>query len=90
MQYADIVAGHAFSRDGVEWVFHPTPPWTANVTSTDGSKRHYATRERPFLLLGDDRAPVALFTSVTLPGHPKQNASAGGDYSFTHVQPVGP
>ena len=50
----------------------------------------YATRERPFLLLSDDaqRVPIALFTSVTLPGHPKQNKSAGGDYSFTHVQPV--
>lgn len=91
LQYADIVAGHAFSRDGIDWHFHRTPPWTANVTNVDGSTRHYATRERPFLLLTDDaeRAPVALFTSVTLPGRPKQNYTRdGGDYSFTHVQPV--
>ena len=88
-QYADVVAGHAFSANGLDWVFHPTPPWTADVTSVDGSTRHYATRERPCLLLsdGEDRTPVALFTSVTLPGHPKQNKSVG-DYSFTHVQPV--
>ena len=45
MQYAEIVAGHAFSRDGVEWRFHPTPPWTADVTNVDGSKRHYGLRD---------------------------------------------
>ena len=50
-----------------------------------------ATRERPFLLQTDDaaRRPVALFTAVTLPGHPKQNwTKDGGDYSFVHAQPV--
>jgi len=92
LQYADIVAGHAFSKDGVDWHFHATPPWTANVKNTDGTTWHYATRERPFLLLSQDqrRTPLALFTAVTLPGRPKQNYSEdGGDYSFTHAQPVG-
>ena len=43
---------------------------TADVTDTEGVTRHYATRERPFLLLSNDgaRRPVALFTAVTLPG----------------------
>ena len=88
-QYADIVAGHGFSTDGMNWTFSPTVPYTAAVTGTDGTTKHYATRERPFLLLSDDaaRTPIALFTSVTTPGHPKQ-AKPLVDYSFTHVQPV--
>ena len=75
----------------MDWHWHPTPPYTADITSTDGKTQHYATRERPFLLLTDDaeRSPMALYTAVTLPGRPKQNLTAGGDYSFTHVQPVG-
>ena len=91
LEYADVVAGHGFSANGVDWHWHPTPPYTADITSTDGKTQHYATRERPFLLLTDDaeRSPMALYTAVTLPGRPKQNLSAGGDYSFTHVQPVG-
>merc|ERR1712048_1182673 len=77
LQYADIVAGHAYSVDGVDWHFHPTPPYTATVGDTEGVSKHYATRERPFLLLSDDdtKTPMALFTSVTLPGRPKQNVS---------------
>jgi hypothetical protein len=91
LEYADIVAGHAFSVDGLDWKFHPTPPYSADVVGTDGSRLHYATRERPFLLLSEDaaRRPLALFTAVCEPGRPKQNASKdGGDYSFTHVSPV--
>ena len=90
LQYADVVAGHGYSVDGVDWHWHPTPPYTADVTDTSGQTLHYATRERPFLLLSDDgkKAPIALFTAVTMPGRPKQNKSAGGDYSFTHAQPV--
>eukprot|EP01043_Picozoa_sp_COSAG02_P040350 COSAG02_NODE_3259_length_7079_cov_30.942693_3_plen_381_part_00 len=90
LQYADIVAGHGFSKDGIAWTWHPTPPYSADVTDTTGRTLHYATRERPFLLLSDDiqKSPLALFTAVTMPGRPKQNKSAGGDYSFTHVQPV--
>ena len=90
-EYADIVSGHGFSIDGVKWTWHPTPPYTADVTDTSGRTRHFATRERPFLLLSDDaeRRPLALYTAVTLPGHAKQNwTKDGGDYSFTHVQPV--
>ena len=91
-QYADIVAGHAYSVDGEQWTFHPTPPYTADIVDeTNNITRHFATRERPFLLLSDDgeRTPIALYTAVTPPGHPKQNwTKDGGDYSFTHVQPV--
>ena len=89
-QYADIVAGHAFSEDGLNWTFSDVPPYTADVLATDGTMAHYATRERPFLLLDDSdgggRAPVALYTAVTLPGRPKQ--VKGVDFSFTHVSPV--
>jgi hypothetical protein len=58
LHYADIVAGHAFSVDGVDWTFHPRPPWSADVTGVDGTTKHYATRERPFLLLSESKAPV--------------------------------
>lgn len=89
--YNDIVAGHAYSRDGVRWQFSDEPPYTATVKTEDGgadANYVYATRERPFLLFDEDtEAPIALFTSVTLPGRPKQEAQ---DYSFTHVQPVAP
>eukprot|EP00729_Bicosta_minor_P002530 gene2530-9423_t len=90
-QYAEIVAGHGFSTDGANWTFSAIPPYTAIVNSTDGKSLHYATRERPFLLLSDDAElkPIALFTAVTTPGHPKQ-AKPLVDYSFTHVQPVKP
>eukprot|EP01051_Picozoa_sp_SAG22_P001555 SAG22_NODE_62_length_23371_cov_84.500602_21_plen_126_part_00 len=89
LQYADVVAGHGYSTDGAAWHWHPTPPYTADVTDSQGTTLHYASRERPFLLMSDDgeQSPVALFTAVMPPGRPKQNRS-NGDYSFTHVQPV--
>ena len=84
-RYNDVVAGHAFSRDGLAWTFSAVEPWTSAVEGDDGEVRDYATRERPFLLFDDAGDPVALYTAVTLPGHPKQSPE---DYSFTHVQPV--
>ena len=90
LPYNAIVAGHAFSADGVAWTLADAPPYDATVTRADGSVLTYGTRERPFLLLSDDgaRRPLALYTAVTRPGTDK--TVAGEDASFTLVQPVAP
>lgn len=84
--YNLIVGGHGFSRNGLNWTWSSLPPYTSFVKHRNGTTLNYGTRERPSLLFEGGK-PVALYTSVTLEGRPKQQV--GVDASFTLMQPIG-
>lgn len=75
------VGCHAFSLDGVSWMFGGVA-YTNNVTFTDGSSIFLTRRERPHLVFANYSSliPVALVNSAVAPGY--------GDRSFTLVQPL--
>ena len=89
---------HGFSRDGINYTWSSTPPYTRWVNHTGVSEAvSYGTMERPFLLLEDLGAgpvPTALYTAVTYPGQPGQpnlevpNKIGPNDASFVLMQPV--
>jgi hypothetical protein len=58
------VGGHAYSNDGINWVFSNTRAYTHLVTWTDGTALNMSRRERPQLLLDSKRTPLALYTAV--------------------------
>jgi hypothetical protein len=78
---ATYSGGHAYSRDGLDWAYSPTPAYSTTVETSPaggGGSVHYVRRERPHLVL-DGGQPTHLVTGVT---HPP------GDWSFTHVQRI--
>jgi len=87
--YADRVAGFAYSRDGINWIRSPTPPFDNKVTHVGGIQSAYTTRERPkiFLEPKDRTSLVALFNGVAgVPGGNKDKC--GEDWTFTLAQPI--
>jgi len=58
------VGGHAYSSDGINWVFSATRAYTHTVTWTDGTSLSMARRERPQLLFDSKRNPTVLYTAV--------------------------
>ena len=60
------VAGLAFSRDGLDWRFAASEPYSNVVHFADGSSLVVPTRERPMLLFDPlTREPTHLFTGAT-------------------------
>jgi hypothetical protein len=62
-RYADVASAHGFSKNGLDWTWSSTPPYTrwVNHTGVDLAVS-YGTMERPFLLtedLGDGPVPTA-------------------------------
>ena len=78
--------GHAYSRDGRQWVLHNTAAYTTTITTAAGEAHHFARRERPHLLFAEDgTTPQMLFTSLTnwSVGHHPPN-----DKAFTFGQAI--
>ena len=77
------VGGHAFSEDGIHWIFGGRS-YGHIVEFTDGTSFTFARRERPHFVFAEDGVtPVALTTG----------AQYGGKYfdaTYTMLQPVGP
>lgn len=98
------ISGHAFSRDGLEWVSSPYEPYNSTVHWADGSEGsavYYSTMERPKLVFGADGIPTHLVNGVsgiqfpcyTCGGHCshcKQQTGRGNDldWDFTLVRPL--
>eukprot|EP01007_Sphenomonas_quadrangularis_P002684 NODE_443_length_1479_cov_149.490210_g327_i0.p1 GENE.NODE_443_length_1479_cov_149.490210_g327_i0~~NODE_443_length_1479_cov_149.490210_g327_i0.p1 ORF type:complete len:402 (+),score=90.41 NODE_443_length_1479_cov_149.490210_g327_i0:45-1250(+) len=86
------VAGHAYSRDGINWKIADEPAYSTTVTYTNGTTLLYGKRERPHLLFDDDQNPIALTNGIcTTPDYHLCNANPAPGYfdtSFTLIQPV--
>jgi hypothetical protein len=90
--------GHAWSRDGLDWSDNPrVGAFDTTINFTDGTSIKCERRERPQMIIGENKRPVALVTGLT--GCPKGLMSKGdnlnsgdakfyegGDDSFTLVQ----
>jgi len=58
------VGGHAYSNDGISWVFSNTRAYTHLVDWVDGTATNMSRRERPQLLFDSKRVPKVLYTAV--------------------------
>lgn len=94
---AAFCAGHGFSRTGEAgdwtWIGGPDAPYNFTSVEADGvTLRNFSTRERPWALLGGGQYGdefVALINGVS-PSMPAYNKfTAGQDWTYTNVQPVG-
>ena len=76
------VGAHAFSRDGLRWTLAETRAYSTVIETAGGGNVTYGRRERPHLVLDEQRKPTHLLSAVQYgPGMP-------ADFSFTHVQPI--
>jgi hypothetical protein len=83
--------GHAFSRDGAEWTFSATVPFSNVVNFTDGGSVVLQRRERPHVITDAKGFITHLVSAVQPPPteakHPK-SSSFSNDYTYTMVVPV--
>jgi hypothetical protein len=70
--------GHAFSRDAWHWRKSKGDSYTATVAHHGGHVT-YGGRQRPALVMNEQKEPVALVTGVE-PGGTQH------DHTFTHLQ----
>ena len=47
------ISGHAYSVDGLAWVFSTVEPYSDAVIRTDGTVQRFATMERPKFIYAD-------------------------------------
>ena len=102
-QRHECASGHAFSRDGLDWVFSNVQPYSGLVNFTDGTAITFSTRERPHVVFAPSDAaqskPIGVVTAVS-PQQPspacdtcKQGACSqckvtpGRDFTYTQLQP---
>jgi len=78
--------GHAYSKDGTQWIFSDVAAYTGQVTYTDGTISPPWARERPFLLFDKLGHPSYLYTGRAY--GPTNVMPAGFDYTYTMVQEV--
>ena len=74
--------GHAYSIDGFEWTYTGVA-YDNVIEYDDGWKWAFSSRERPHLVMDRKGAPLALTSGV------RYSQELTGDYSYTHLQPVG-
>jgi len=74
------VGGHAYSHDGINWVFSNTRAYTHTVSWSDGTSLAMARRERPQLLLDSKRNPLVLYTAV--------KPSSSDDHVYNVATPI--
>jgi hypothetical protein len=98
-------AGHGYSRDGLTWTFSEVEPFNGTIRFEDGTRKTFATRERPQLVFARDdvnrTTPQGLITAVSPQpigpscGTCSQQACSqckvtpGRDWTFTLYQPLG-
>eukprot|EP00656_Telonema_subtile_P035558 TRINITY_DN39534_c0_g1_i1.p1 TRINITY_DN39534_c0_g1~~TRINITY_DN39534_c0_g1_i1.p1 ORF type:complete len:372 (+),score=51.01 TRINITY_DN39534_c0_g1_i1:204-1319(+) len=97
----ECTSGHAFSEDGLSWVFGADEPFDGTVQFSDRTNTSFSTRERPHFLFRDEAktTPMAVITGVS--SQPVDAACAGcnshacsqckvtvgRDWTFTQMQP---
>jgi len=84
-----LCGGHAYSVDGLTWVFTGTS-WGNRVRFSDGTTYTFSRRERPHFVFGDPKDPykiTALTTGVQYGAHAPISIT-GEDGCYTLLQPV--
>ena len=85
--------GHAFSRDGLEWVYTGFA-FGSNASYSDGSWQVFSRRERPHIVLAADGVtPIALSSGVQYAAPEAARCDINGtattcDCVFSLVQPI--
>ena len=101
-QHNERYSGHAFSRDGLNWIFSTIEPFNGTIQFTDGSSKNFATRERPQLIFldGNRSTPVGITSAVSAqPIGPQCDTciqgtcsqckiTPGRDWTYTIFQPL--
>jgi hypothetical protein len=78
------VGRHAFSADGLSWIYSRANAWSTTIGYTSGKSIEYSRRERPEMIFDKAGNIVALATGVV-----DVSVQQGQyDRSFTVVQPV--
>ena len=80
-----LAGGHAWSEDGIEWVFSGTS-WNNTVAFVDGGSFTFSRMERPHLIFGNPSAPydpTHLTTGVQF-----GSGELGSDACMTLLQPT--
>lgn len=54
---SNAISGHAYSPDGINWIFSDVEPYGNVITRIDGTKQSFATLERPKLVFADKSDP---------------------------------
>jgi hypothetical protein len=77
-------SAHAFSADGLNftWVGSDDAPYNFTATATTGEVINHSTRERPWMLLDENRTPKALINGVS-PSFPQLKFVDGIDWTYT-------
>ena len=60
-----LVAGHGYSEDGINWHFGEVPPYNSWADYADGSRKMFATMERPHLVFDAHGNPTHLLNGVS-------------------------
>jgi len=97
----ECYSGHAYSEDGLYWIFSPIEPFNGTIRFVDGSSRQFSTRERSHLVFSDEKrtTPIAVITGVS--SHPVDSScdhckhtacsqckvTDGMDWTFTQLEP---
>ena len=76
-----VCGGHAYSADGVHWIYSGVA-YTNHVDHTDGTSTTFTRRERPHLVFADDGCTPLALTNGVVPG------GSTGDASHTLLQRV--
>jgi hypothetical protein len=101
-KHHEPASGHAFSRNGIEWTFSTTQPFTGTVNFTDGGFKQFATRERPQMVFTDAarHTPVGLTSAVSpqplgpwchecsMGACSQCKVTPGRDWTYTIFQPL--
>lgn len=99
------ISGHLFARDvHGPWTVSPVEPYSNIVRYTDGTEQTFSTVERPKLVFNERGVPTHLINGVS-PVYPCDSCgggppgqgwccwcklTAGLDYTYTLMQPLGP
>ena len=86
---APALGGHAFSRDGLNWDYSPTPPYyfEASVGSPN-TTFNFHRRERPHLMFNAAGDPIYLTNGVAPFAPGTKERQQFGDWTYTAVFPI--
>jgi len=80
--------GHAYSKDGFDWVLTNEPAYQTTITTADGAQHGFTRRERPHLLFDEKTGTIPAVLYSTLTQWSTSGANDGHDKAFTFAQPI--
>jgi len=88
----ELVSGHSYSVDGVNWHSATTQPFTNTRKLTNGQTVTYSTFERPAFFFNDKNQPTHLLSgtcggTATCPPTPGVDCKYNY-WDFTYIQPL--